>query len=434
MNCKDLFEMMYANGANRILVKRLANNDNSKQQIYLGSDFDVIRIIPSGETYSAGLSKKGPIFKAALEFFWITASGDIEKAPNSQIILYPKYPETRLSGFLKRCSIAPKQLMQPPTKEQRKDRANSHRYLILGVNEKNILAYCSAWSDVLSDELEYAIESEQLLKITSIFYEYVKPGKSTQEKLLEKLLSIYKLGEIASCRLNKKGVLQQYTALNGAGYTLEAQFGITPNGCSDPDFYDWELKAHSGSVVTLMTPEPNLGSYLEDLETFLRTYGTSKKKDRLDFASKHIVGSFNLKTTLTMHLDGYDPISKEIVDPAGGLFLKNISGEVVAGWSFDKIIDHWKKKHTNTCFVSYSTRKSELNYYSFGPQVTLGKGTNLDRFLEALHTSTIYYDPGINMKFNGQSWKPKKRNQFRVKWKNISLLYESLQNIDLSNV
>ncbi|WP_288741088.1 MvaI/BcnI family restriction endonuclease [uncultured Rheinheimera sp.] len=434
MKINDLTEIMFSNGAHRILIKRLANNDNSKQQIYLGSDFDVIKIIPSGDMYSAGVSKKGPIFKAPLNLFWIDSTGNTEQAKNSQIIFYPNYPETRMSGFLKGCSLSPSHLMQPPTPQQRQQRANRHRFLVLGVSHKSILAFCSGWEEPLSEDLDNAIKNEELKKIATVFYEYAKPGKSTQQKLIEKLISVYKSGEIESCRLNKQGAIQPYTALNGAGYTLEAQFGITPNGCSDPDFFDWELKAHSGSVVTLMTPEPDIGTYLDDLETFLRTYGTSRKADRLDFASRHIVGSFNTKTALTMHLDGYDPASKEIIDPSGGLFLKNNSGEIVAGWRFDKIIDHWKKKHSNTCFVFYTTRKSVLNYYSFGPQITLGKGTSLDRFLDALYTSVIYYDPGINMKFNGQTWKPKKRNQFRVKWKNISMLYKHLQHIDLSDI
>lgn len=434
MKLNDLAKIMFTNGANRVLVKRLANNDNSKNQIYLGSDFDVIRIIPSGEMHSAGVSKKGPIFKAPLNLFWLDTSGNLEQAKHSQIILYPNYPETRMSGFLKGCTLSPSHLMQPPTPQQRKQRAEKQRFLILGVSEKIVLAYCTGWDDPLSEELSQAIDRDKLLKVATVFYEYVQPGKSTQQKLIEKLHAIYLSGEIESCRLNKQGIMQPYSALNGAGYTLEAQFGITPNGHSDPDFFDWELKAHSGSVVTLMTPEPNIGSYLDDLETFLRQYGTRKTADRLDFASKHLVGNFNIKTALTMYLDGYDPVSKSITDPSGGLFLKNASGVIVAGWSFDKIIDHWKKKHSNTCFVSYTVRKSSLNYYQFGPEITLGKGTNLDKFLDALYNSVIYYDPGINLKFNGQTWKPKKRNQFRVKWNNISLLYESLQHIDLSKI
>lgn len=433
MDINSLATLMFEKGAQRVLIKRLANNDNSKQQIYLGSDFDVIRMIPSGQIYSAGLSSKGPLFKAPLELFWIDTEGNLEQAKYSQIILYPKYPETRLSGFLQGCKLSPSHLMQPPTHEERKKRTNKHRFLILGVNNKSIFAYCSAWDEKLSEDLNVLITNNQFKSVTTVFYEYIKFEKSSQKKLIEKLASIYQAGEIESCKLDKNGNMQPYRASNGAGYTLEAQFGITPNGLPDPDFLDWELKAHSGSVVTLMTPEPNIGSYLDDLETFLRQYGSSKKENRLDFASKHTVGIFNTKTLLTMFLDGYDPITKKIIDPTGGLFLKNSSDKIVAGWQFDKIIDHWKKKHTNTCFVSYTTRKSLLNYYRFGPQVTLGKGTSLDKFLEAIYTSTIYYDPGINMKFDGKTWKPKKRNQFRAKWKNIQLLYNSLLEIDLSH-
>ena len=63
---------MQAHGAKRFLIKKLANNDNSKQQIYLGSDFEIIRIIPSGDMYADGVSKKGAIFKAPVVFFGLT--------------------------------------------------------------------------------------------------------------------------------------------------------------------------------------------------------------------------------------------------------------------------------------------------------------------------------------------------------------------------
>jgi hypothetical protein len=50
--------------------------------------------------------------------------------------------------------------------------------------------------------------------------------------------------------------------------------GISPNGRSEPDYLGWELKAYSGSRITLMTPEPNGGLYGEKgVAEFLRTYG-----------------------------------------------------------------------------------------------------------------------------------------------------------------
>jgi hypothetical protein len=427
-------------GATRILFKSLSNNDNSKQQIYLGKDFDVIRAIPSGEIYADGLSKKGPIFKAPLNFYWMDESGNTEPAPNSQIILYPKYPEIRMSGFLSgtdpKQQISPRHLMLPPTPEQRAERQDLHRYLILGINKETVWAYCTSWQDDLASELQTLIEENKAKRIASVFYEESRDGRSSEEKLLETLKRVYDSGPVDSCRLQADGTKIPYKAMNGAGYTLEAQFGITPNGYADPDFMDWELKSHSGSVVTLMTPEPDLGIYIDEgLKVFLDQYATHKQQERIDFASRHDVDKTNEKTRLTMRMEGYDPASAEIKDPEGGLMLRDQNGQLAAGWHFDKLIDHWKRKHSNTCYVTYTAYKeNELPAYLFGPEITLGQGTSLGHFLKGLHSCVIYYDPGINMKLKEGRWKPKKRSQFRVKWKDIRYLYSSLRHIDLNTL
>lgn len=432
----NIVEQMRLKGARKILIKALANNDNSKNQIYLGSDFEVIRVIPSGNVYADGISKKGPIFKAPLDFYWITPRGETQKAPHAQIILYPKYPETRMSGFMRGCdrNIAPSHLMQPPTREQRAQRQGLNRYLILGINDSSIWAFCTSWNDDIQREVKSLIESDKTELIATVFHEYKADQKSSEEKLLQRLKEIYAMGPIESCRLNSSGELLPYKAQNGAGYTLEAQFGITPNGSPDPDFMDWEIKSHSAGAVTLMTPEPNTGTYLDNLEVFLRQYGTRIQPERLDFASRHDVGKQNVKTKLTMRLEGYDPNTGKVTDPEGGLMLRGPRGELAAGWKFEKIIQHWKNKHSNTCFVSYSTTKGDKNYYQYGPKVILGKGTSLDKLLDALYKSIIYYDPGINMKLIDGKWKPKKRNQFRVSWTNLPSLYVMMVEHDLSGI
>jgi hypothetical protein len=434
---KAISEQMRKLGASRIFFKPLANNDNTKQQIYLGSEFDVIRSIPSGEIYAQGISTKGPIFKAPLDFYWIDEDGNTDRAPKCQIILYPKYPEIRMSGFLAgtngKLAITPRHLMQPPTKSERALRIDSHRYLVLGVNKTTIWAYCTSWEDELALELKQLVTENKAKLVASVLYESITVGKTSEEKLLDKLRAIYEGGPIESCRLQSDGTKIPYKAQNGAGYTLEAQFDITPNGFSDPDFMDWELKSHSGSVVTLMTPEPNTGIYIEDgLKTFLDCYATKKQEDRLDFASRHDVNKENSKTYLTMKMEGYDAKSGKITDPAGGLMLRDRAGNLAAGWSFDKVIDHWKRKHSNTCYVAYTANKdNELPHYLYGPQVKLGQGTSLEHLLKSLHSCAIYYDPGINMKLDKGKWKPKKRSQFRVKWKDIHQLYHSLRVLDL---
>jgi hypothetical protein len=436
---KIVSDQMRNMGATRIIFKPLANNDNRKQQVYLGSDFEVIRIIPSGDIYSDGIGKKGPIFKAPLEFYWISDDGRTERAPKSQVIFYPSYPEIRMSGFLfgtnKKINITPRHLFQPPSKEERAVRTHINRYLILGVNESTVWAYCTSWQDEVAKELVGLIAEQKVKPVASVFYEVPTTTETSEEKLLDKLKEIYKSGKIESCRLQADGKKIPYNARNGAGYTLEALFDITPNGFAAPDFIDWELKSHSGSVVTLMTPEPNSGIYIDDgLDIFMHRYATNKQSERLDFACRHDIDKENYKTLLTIKMEGYEPRSGKIIDPDGGLMLRDKYNNLAAGWSFDKLIGHWKKKHSNTCYVTYTAFKgNDTQYYAYGPKIALGQGTSLEHFLKGLHSRTIYYDPGINMKLKNGKWTSKKRNQFRVKWKDVCELYNSLREIDLSN-
>lgn len=433
----DVAGLMRRNGAETVIFKLLANNDNSKQQVYFGSDFEILRNIPTGDIYEDGYSeKKGAIFKASVPLSWVDLNGNIEVADGTQFILYPKYPEVRLSGFVRGCGLAPGHLMQPPTKNEREHRLadNLRRCLVLGIRQDRVLAYVSSWEDDLSREAAHRIESGDSELFTSVFYEYADGHKtiSTREKLIYRLAEIHHMGFIESCRLDKDGNRIPYVAQNSAGLTLESFFGITPNGRSEPDFLDWELKAHSSSVVTLMTPEPDTGSYRENLETFLGAYATSRSDEKINFASIHRMNELNAKSSLTMQLMGFNPEKLEITDPKGGMMLMDQEGNVAAGWSFQKLLNHWKRKHTNTCYVGYQKDVREVPYFSYGPEVRLCTGAGIKTYLSALSDSVIYYDPGINMKLKDGKWKPKKRNQFRVKWKDVSSIYDETQDVILS--
>src|SRR5690625_3681551 len=151
---QELITQLHKLGAQRVFIKPLSNNDNSKQQIYLGSDFDVIRAIPSGEIHASSKTAKGLIFKAPLNFYWITLGGQTEQAPHAQIIFYPKYPETRLSGFIRgtnhETGITPRELMRPPTSAERAQRGTRKRYLILGFDNQTVWAHCTNWEGQLN--------------------------------------------------------------------------------------------------------------------------------------------------------------------------------------------------------------------------------------------------------------------------------------------
>ncbi|NAT78102.1 hypothetical protein HKX68_04550 [Dickeya dadantii] len=421
-------------GATRIIIKSLANNDNSKQQIYFGKDFSVIKSLPLWSVVSSGLSEKGAIFKAKIDWFWLSLNGTTEQAKGAQIILYPDYPEVRLSGILQGCSTAPSHLMRPPTGAERLLRINSNRYLIMGIGKGRVLSYVSSWDDELSRELKHLIENNVLRSVFSVFYEYYYLNQDSQYILIEKLKEIYSMGYVRSQRMDYLGNIIPYAAQNGAGFTLESLFKIIPNGRSEPDFMDWELKAHSGSVVTLMTPEPDSGLYLSDLFGFMHDYGSSKKPERIDFTGMHKVSVCNQKTGLTLCIDGYDLHEGRIIDPNGGIFLKNKNGIIASGWSFSKIIDHWRRKHKKTCFVFYDKISSEHPVYRFGPNVTLAEGNSIKKFISAFFTNKIYYDPGVNIKYSNEEWRAKKRNQFRMKWKDVGYIYDNIENINISEL
>ena len=96
----QLLGLMRHHGATRIYAKKLAPNDNSKNQVYLGGDFSALNIIPHGEIYSDDADVAGAVrdrAKALVDFYWIDEAGR-HQAPNTGLILYPKYPEVRMSG------------------------------------------------------------------------------------------------------------------------------------------------------------------------------------------------------------------------------------------------------------------------------------------------------------------------------------------------
>lgn len=426
-------EAMCRHGAKRVVFKLLSNNDNSKNQVYFGSDFDVLRLIPHGDLVGEQTKDKGLMFKAPLQFSWVDIHSDMPPAPapGSQLILYPKYPEVRMSGFLRGCSNAPNELMRAPTPEERALREHTPRCLILGIcDEGKILAYLAHWTSDLARDAKARIEGGLVENVATVFYELEKPLQDSRERLLAELAIIYQRGPIRSGRLDRFGVLQEYQAKNGAGYTLESLFNIIPNGRSEPDYLGWELKSHGGGPVTLMTPEPDSGSYRSDLGHFLDFYGKSSAT-RKDFTGKHLVNVEHDRSGLTLRMEGFDPDRCEVTDPEGGLILRDSAGNIAAGWTFNKMLTHWAKKHAQAAYVSYQVVERDVRYYQYGPEIQLCKGAGLKPFLEAMYTSTIYYDPGIKMELKGDRWVSKKRNQFRIAWKNIGKLYESSELVVL---
>ena len=414
-------------GASRIFFKLLSENDNSKQQIYFGGSFNVLQVIPHGEIRSdPGVKRKN--YKAPVNLSWIDSDGRIEKATNAQLILYPDYPEVRLSGFLRGCSIAPAELMQSLPRRQ-------GRVLFLGISTSGSMhAYAAdAGSPIASEAYQYEAANSNC-KVATVFNEVriVDGAKDSRRDLLERLWRLHREGWISGVRLNASGEEGPCNSRNCGGYTLEASFGIIPNGRSEPDFRGWELKAHTkGGRVTLMTPEPTLGHYRQfGVESFVRKYGHEREGGDIYFTGQHSVGVQNATTRMTLILDGYDRVSQPRGAVDGALNLYGPQGELAAGWSFADLLAHWSRKHSNAVYVPYESREAGGREYRYGRLVTLGVGASFEKYLEALSSGVVKYDPGPKVEVGplGRT-RTKARSQFRATFSQLPKLYDSVTEV-----
>jgi hypothetical protein len=431
MNLTHLRALFVKAGARRLYAKSLAENDNSKNQVYFGPGFQALNLFPT-EGIAADSTLKEPNFKAKLNFGWLTESGAVSNAPRSQLILYPQYPEVRFSGFLKGCSSPPSKLMT--------DR-QAGRVLFLAVTEdRKIVGFVVA----ASSEIACEFNSLGLATQTSVFAELSLPSLPSQNAskafLLAELKRISEAGWIDSKQLGAGGVVKPCQAPQCGGFTLEAELGIPKNSVGEPDFWGWEVKQHAvpnfnglGAAITLMTPEPTGGYYKEKgVEAFVRSYGYKDKRnrdDRMNFGGIHSVGKHQGLTGLTMELIGYDFENNEIVNPDGLIALVDNHGNHAASWAFSGLLAHWSKKHSKAVYVPSMKRTEPKWQYCYGPRVRLGEGTDSLKLLSALACGFVYYDPGI--KLENASTKPavKRRSQFRIASKNIAALYETMDTV-----
>jgi hypothetical protein len=432
LNLKRLKQMMRASGATQLYLKRLAENDNSKNQVYLGPDFTALNVLPTGTLI--GDPENPSRLKATLSFSWLTSEGIVTPAPNAQLILYPQYPEVRFSGFLKGSTNAPSDVMTV---------RESGRFLFFGITAAGrILGFAASRSSALAKE----VESLNLVPDTGVFSR-IPLERFTDDRhlLLTELARIANLGWINSKRLNSKGELLPCMASNCGGYTLEAELGIRPNGLSDPDFHGWEIKQHavsklsnpaSGGPITLMTPEPTGGIYVDKgIKEFIRRYGYPDRTvaDRRNFGGTHNTLRICAATNLTLTLEGYDPAKRKITDFSKGISLIGAKGETAAIWHYKDLLSHWTRKHALAAYVPSISRKDPVNQYQYGNRVRLAEGTEFSLFLNGVATGAVYYDPGIKI-VGVSSARPlvKKRSQFRIRSASIPLLYSSVTETDVT--
>lgn len=417
-------------GATRAYAKILAHNDTSKQQVYLAGGFAAINAIPA--RIERHHPRGGPeIFYGHLDFHWLDAQGGTHFAPHAKLILYPQYPEVRLSGFLRGVSGAPAEVFRQGAGD-----LHASRVLLLGVTPSSrVLAIVCVDCPTLVSQVGALPSMDTPAAIRKL---PLDTDVDSRQRLLEELARVHRLGWIPAKRLSGNEVVP-CRGQNCGGYTLEAELGVSANSESEPDFMGWEVKQHAvpnfcgalGGAITLMTPEPQGGAYkTHGVLNFVRKYGYADRKgrtDRLNFGGVYRANRTHSRTRMCLEIDGYDPCDKSKFRADGQIRLRSDTGENAASWRFVDLLEHWKRKHSQAAYVPSMNRANGLTKYHYGPFVRLAVGTDFLLFLHALSCGVVYFDPGVKVEGASTSKpKVKRRSQFRIQSKDIGELYHAV--------
>lgn len=420
MDFNQLCSCLKQYSASSFIFKELSENDNSKNQVYLGGSYEVLQEIPHGAivTYS---DCKRPNMKAKLDLWWIDDKGSVSNAPGAQLILYPKYPEVRLSGFLQGCRNAPSNHFKVIKREERTGDRDG-RVLVMAPVGERIYAYLAPRGSSIAAHL-IGLPHDGLFGHVEFGYE------DSKTELIRHLRIQYATNPHELVRMFPDGEIRPYKARNAAGYTLEASFGIIPNGTPEPDFKGWELKCYGSSSVTLMTPEPDGGLY-EKLGTrdFVEQYGHVAEDGGMYFTGPYrATENTKFGSPRKLVVEGFNIEDGKIEDVDGAIVLLQDEDTELATWSFSHLLGHWGRKHNKACYVRYEKESdTQINYL---PKVFLGEGTSPIFLLRAILANVVIYDPGSRVKLDGSM---KARSQFRINHKDLCLLYSKYEHVDIS--
>ena len=196
------------------------------------------------------------------------------------------------------------------------------------------------------------------------------------------------------------------------------------------------------TAITLMTPEPTHGFYVDQgVEKFITTYGYKDKmgrEARMNFGGVHKYGLRQGTTKLKLILEGYDPTKGKIENTDGFLGLIDEKYNIAASWSFTSLLKHWNIKHAKACYIPSKNQKISngifTQQYAYGNIIMMGINTDFSLFLKEVARGNIYYDPGIKLEFaipDIRKQATKRRSQFRIKANQLINLYKENEMINL---
>ncbi|GFM64862.1 hypothetical protein PSCICJ_09800 [Pseudomonas cichorii] len=466
-NClDDIKNTLGSFGVRRAVLKQLPKNANDKNQIYISTDFGVL-----SDDFSMTFNERGAsisekefrkfriersISEAAFDqFSWLKVDGSLSKAKKVKAIIYPQYPEVRLSGFLTVENTMPGSLSVSFTKKY----PDARRLLVLGVipGGSCIAIVYSGLSNELVDEIK-ALPSHERAKACKLI-DFGKPGLSQLFALLKPLVG----RRLPGCRLNSMGATLPFTGTQVCGYTLEHGLGIASNSDKEGDIFGIELKTHTSRKLTLFTPEPDFGFYAENFTEFMNRFGYLDSQGDRRLTGLHRANIPCVKTGLVLKVTEFrvDSEGQWILDDTGervrfpydessplsaktdGLqvVLLDVNGFVAAGWSFARLMNSWGAKHNEVVYIpsqktlNDNPAEVERGYdvsVMFSPTVMLCQRTSAERLYKAINDGVVFLDPAPKLHATDSS-KHKRRAQWRVNdiAKAALTLYESMEFVTL---
>jgi len=448
----ELSACLLSAGADLAILKLLPKNANDKNQIYLASDFGVLydlfdlTLAERGASASETKSRSDPgsgIPEAVFNnFSWMRRDGSLVPARRLKAIIYPQYPEARLSGLQSVENTMPQSLSVAYTKLN----PEAKRLLVLArlPRGKCIGIVCINLNAAFEAELASLPGFERARACKRLA---IAQGNSCR---LEARLATVLGRAIPGCRLDAYGRTLPFTGTQVCGYTLEHELGIIPNSASDGDLYGIELKTHTQIKVTLFTPEPDGGYYAEDFAGFMSKYGYRDSDGDLRLTGIHRAGIMCSKSGLTLqvrefrtegaerHAFIYDhstPLTAKI--DAVDVALIGPDGEVAASWSLERLMNCWGAKHNEVVYISAS-KEENLDRAQFDAgfehivrfenTVMWCRNTTAERLLKAISDGVIFLDPAPKLHATDPA-KNKRRAQWRVNdiTKAATVLYSVVQ-------
>lgn len=433
----EIAGMLSAHGVEVALLKVLPKNANDKNQIYIASDFGVLydlfdmTLAERGESASEtkSRSESGTRIPEAVfnSFAWIRRDRTLVRGKRVKAIIYPQYPEARLSGLQTIENSMPQSLSVGYTKEN----PDARRLLVLGrlPGGKCVGAVYIDITPGLEQEIAALPGFERARACKRLL---IDQGNSS--KLEARLASV--LGRsVRGCRLDAFGRSLPFSGTQVCGYTLEHQLGIIPNSGMDGDLYGIELKTHTQVKVTLFTPEPDGGHYVRDFAGFMNKYGYRDDDGDLRLTGIHRASIECAKSKLTLRVLEHRVVDGKVIDfaydpstPLTGkldavdVALIDQENEIAASWSLERLMNCWGAKHNEVVYIrAAKVANSNLDevalghehVVSFDPHVMWCRNTSAERLLSAINDGTIFLDPAPKLHATDPS-KNKRRAQWRV--------------------